>query len=97
MKISFMEIMVICIVALLVLGPDKLPQYAKKLGVALREFKKATNDLSKDIKENVVSPLDDAVKPLKEAVEPLTDIKKDVNDSLNDVTKSINNIGLENN
>lgn len=95
MKISFTEIIVICIVALVVLGPDKLPFYAQKLGVALKEFKKATNSMTSEIKENVVAPLDEAVKPLKEAVEPLTDIEKDVKGSLKDVTKSINNIGKE--
>lgn len=95
MKISFMEIAVIAIVALIVLGPDKLPVYARKLGVALKEFKKATSSMTEEIKENVVTPLDEAVKPLKEAVEPLTDIEKEVKSSLKDVTKSINNIGKE--
>lgn len=96
MKISFTEIMVVCIVALIVLGPDSLPKYARKFGLALKEFKKATNDLTSDIKENVVAPLDEAVKPIKDAIEPLTDIESGIKDSLNDVTESINNIGLEN-
>ncbi|MDO5292349.1 MAG: twin-arginine translocase TatA/TatE family subunit [bacterium] len=95
MNISFMEIMVICIVALVVLGPDKLPIYAHKLGVGLKEFKKVTSDLTNDIKENMVEPLNEAAKPLKDAVEPLTEIQKEVKESLNDVTKSINDIGKE--
>ena len=93
MKIGFMEIVVVCVVALIVLGPDKLPYYAKKLGEAVRELTKASNSMTHEIKENFVTPLDEAAKPLKEAVEPLTDIEKEVKNSLKDVTKSINNIG----
>lgn len=93
MKIGFMEIVVVCVVALIVVGPDKLPYYAKKLGAAMREFTKATSSMKDEFKENFVTPLDEAAKPLKEAVEPLTDIEKEVKDSLKDVTKSINNIG----
>lgn len=95
MKISFMEIVVICFVALIVLGPDKLPVYAQKLGVALKELKKATSSVTDEIKENVVAPLDEAVKPLKDAVEPITEIENEVKATFSDVTKSINNIGKE--
>ena len=42
MKIGAMELIVIFIVALLVIGPDKLPSYAKKFGNAMREFRKAS-------------------------------------------------------
>lgn len=93
MKISFMEIVVICAVALIVLGPDKLPIYAKKLGAALGEFKEATSSMTDEIKENVVTPLNEAAKPLKEAMEPIEEMKQDVENSLKDVTESINNIG----
>ena len=54
MKIGITEIIVICVIALVVLGPEKLPIYAKKLGASLKEVKKVTGDLSKDIRENIV-------------------------------------------
>ena len=47
-----MELIVIFIVALLVIGPDKLPMYAKKFGSALREFRKASSGITKDIRES---------------------------------------------
>ena len=56
MKIGAMELIVIFIVALLVIGPDKLPQYAKKFGAALREFRKASSDVTKEIRESVIDP-----------------------------------------
>lgn len=93
MKIGFMELVVIAIVALIVVGPDKLPQLTKSLGKALREVKSVTGELSKDIKENIVEPLEEVQKPLKEAVQPLTDLKDEVAADLKAVTKSINDIG----
>ena len=53
MKIGTLELVVIAIVALLVIGPSKLPEYARKLGQAMREFKKASDSLTKEIKENI--------------------------------------------
>ena len=42
MKIGIAEIIVICVIALVALGPEKLPIYAKKLGASLKEVKKVT-------------------------------------------------------
>jgi len=43
--IGMPELILIAVVALIVLGPKKLPDLAKSLGRALREFKKATAEL----------------------------------------------------
>ncbi len=43
--LGFPEIVVILILALVLLGPQRLPDAAKQLGKGLREFKKATDDL----------------------------------------------------
>ena len=45
---GFQEIIVILIIALLVIGPRKLPDVAKSLGKAFREFKNATEDLKQN-------------------------------------------------
>ena len=39
------ELIVILIIALLVVGPKKLPELAKALGRGFAEFKRATNDV----------------------------------------------------
>ena len=54
MKLGFWEILVVVIVALLVIGPDKLPFYAKKLGQALKEFRKVSEDMTKEVRESVI-------------------------------------------
>lgn len=43
------EIAVIAVVALLVLGPEKLPGAAKSLGKALRDFRRAGDDLKREM------------------------------------------------
>ena len=43
--IGFPELIVIMIVALLVVGPSKLPELARSLGKALQEFKRMTDDV----------------------------------------------------
>jgi Sec-independent protein translocase protein TatA len=87
------ELIVIFIVALFVVGPDRLPTYAKKLGAALAQFKKYSEDATKDIKESIVEPLEEAQRPLKEAVEPLTDLDKTVRSNVKEVEDSFKNIG----
>ena len=43
--VGFDEIILIAIVALLLFGPDKLPEYIRQLGRFYGEFKKAQRDL----------------------------------------------------
>ncbi len=70
MKIGFTELILVAIVAFVVIGPDKLPEYARKLGKMLRELKKYTGAASEEIQKNVVEPLNEIQAPIKEAVAP---------------------------
>jgi TatA/E family protein of Tat protein translocase len=54
------ELIVIAIVALLVVGPKKLPELAKSLGKGLSEFKRATDDLSQTVQDAVKEDDNDA-------------------------------------
>src|SRR5262245_45034675 len=54
--LGFWEIAIILAVALLVLGPSKLPELAKGLGKGLREFRKATEDFKSTIEEEAYRP-----------------------------------------
>jgi Tat protein translocase TatB subunit len=47
--IGMPELMVILIVALLVLGPKRLPEVAKALGKAVAELRRATTDLTDEL------------------------------------------------
>lgn len=50
------EILLILAIALIVIGPKKLPDIAKALGRAMGEFKRATNDLKSTI--NIDEPIE---------------------------------------
>jgi len=93
MKIGLWELIVVFIVALLVIGPDKLPRYAQMLGKALREFRNATQDMTNELKENVVEPLEKAQQPLREAMEPLEEMDREIRSSVSDVDRSFKDLG----
>mgnify|MGYP000863657406 FL=1 len=93
MKIGTSELVVIFIVALLVLGPEKVPKYAKKAGKFLSSIKVYADKLSEDINESVAEPLKEVQKPLKKAVEPLNNISNDINKPIKDIKKSVSDIG----
>lgn len=50
---SMGELLLIFIVALLVLGPRRLPELGKSLGRAMQEFKKATNEFKQNLDAEV--------------------------------------------
>ena len=54
------EILVIFIVALIVFGPSKLPEFGKSLGEAIRGFKKALNEGEKAAIESPQPPVTNA-------------------------------------
>lgn len=47
--IGMPEMVIILVIALIVIGPHKLPELAKTLGKGLAEFKKASNDFQRNI------------------------------------------------
>ncbi len=57
-NIGFPELLIIVVIALIVFGPNKLPELAKGFGRAMREFKKATEG----VKENIMSEVGDLPK-----------------------------------
>lgn len=50
-SIGFPGLILILIIALIIFGPSKLPEIGKAAGETLKEFKKSTNDLTGDVKE----------------------------------------------
>lgn len=93
MKIGMTELLVVFIVALFVIGPEKLPYYAKKLGEALGQFKKYSDAAARDIRESIVEPLQEAQEPLREAMEPLEELDRAVRGNVKDVKDSLNDLG----
>jgi len=89
MKIGTGEFLLILVVALIVLGPEQMPVYAKKMGKALKSLEGYTRKLSEEINKEIVEPLEEVKKPLKMVTEPLTNLSKDINRPMEEIKKSI--------
>lgn len=76
--ISGQEMVIIALVILLLFGSKKIPEMARGLGKGLREFRKAADDIKREINENAP----DVAKELK-------DIKKDIKDSTDEMTRDL--------
>lgn len=50
------EMAIILVVALIVLGPQKLPEIGRRVGLALREFRRAASDLQTNFEEVTQAP-----------------------------------------
>jgi sec-independent protein translocase protein TatB len=61
------ELIVIFIVALIVLGPARLPKLAQDLGKAIREFRKAADDMKQELQAD-----DDLKRPFQELKDAVT-------------------------
>lgn len=69
-SIGFPELLVIFMVILLLFGSKQLPELARGLGKAMREFKKAANDLQREI------DVEDIEKDFKKDVNNLKNIHR---------------------
>ena len=64
------EIILILAIALIVLGPKKLPEIAKSLGRGIAEFKKATQDFKENLEvDNELKEARDTIREVKEDLE----------------------------
>jgi Tat protein translocase TatB subunit len=67
--IGFPELIVILVIALIVIGPSKLPDLARALGKGLAEFRKATQEIKDSLQFD----------------EEIQDIKDDLADSIHGI------------
>ena len=70
--IGMPEMILILALALIVIGPKKLPDLAKSLGRALGEFKKATSDLKRSME----------IEEISEVKKSFDELNEDINQSL---------------
>jgi sec-independent protein translocase protein TatB len=86
--IGMPEMILILAIALIVIGPKKLPEVAKSLGRALGEFKKATMDLKESME------VDRELKAVKKPLNVLNDTIKETTEVMPEVKSEHKNHGL---
>jgi TatA/E family protein of Tat protein translocase len=93
--IGMPELLIILGLALVILGPKKLPGLAKGLGRAMREFKDATNEMKESFREEtheLEEAKDSIVGEIHRATEP-EDVAEEATESEEDAAKAVEDSG----
>ena len=86
---SGLEILTIAVVALVVFGPNRLPEIARTIGKYVRELREAVRDLREGI-EREVAPIREPMKELRQDLaEPVSDVKRTLAETA-DATGAVN-------
>ncbi len=64
--IGFPELVVIFIVALIVLGPERMPQVARQLARWVNEFRKAADELKKELAADEIEKSKDEINKVRQ-------------------------------
>lgn len=104
-NIGITELIIVLLLALIVVGPERLPELGQKLGKTLRDLRRAYDNLTRDLGPELAS-IQKTTQELRESVESVRSIPQDMvrtvvqaadlNDTmaeLKDVTDSVGQIG----
>ncbi len=102
LDISGGELFIILLVVFLIFGPKQLPEMAKKLGKVVYDLKKASANISQEIKQeadhiknefiNAKTDIGEETKKFTEELKKESEkIKQTINDSVTDTKKDLKN------
>jgi sec-independent protein translocase protein TatA len=63
LDIGIQELLVVMVLALLIFGPDKLPDLGRRLGRAMREFRRASDEFRSTVEQNLQINVDHDISP----------------------------------
>jgi len=90
-KIGTGEIIVILIIALVIFGPDKLPQLGRSVGRAIGNVKKFMNETTSELKD-VIEDIDDIKTDIKDVGVDVKTAVTSTDESSTVVTNKVENI-----
>jgi len=91
--IGFSEIVVIAVVALIVIGPERLPKAARTLGHLFGRLQRYVNDVKADINREI--ELDELRKLKTQVQTAAADLKSSVESAARDVETGVRNVETE--
>jgi sec-independent protein translocase protein TatB len=86
--VGFSELMVIALVGLIVIGPERLPKVARTVGHLLGRLQRYVGDVKSDISREM--QLEDLKKLQAQVTEQARDMERQVNDQMHTVETSLN-------
>ncbi len=76
--ISGQEMVIVFIIVLLLFGSKRIPEVAKGLGKGMKEFKKATDDIKREIRDSSADVMED-----------FKDIRRDIESDTREIVKNV--------
>jgi Tat protein translocase TatB subunit len=76
-NIGITELIVILLLALLVVGPERLPELSRRLAKTLREVRQAYENITKDLGPELMS-IQETTREIRDSVDSVRSIPKDV-------------------
>ena len=91
--VGFSELVVIAVVALIVIGPERLPKAARTMGHLFGRLQRYVNDVKSDISREI--ELDELRKLQKEVQTAAADLKSSVESAARDVETGVRSVETE--
>lgn len=86
--VGFSELVVVALVALIVIGPERLPKVARTVGVLLGRLQRYVNDVKSDINREI--QLDELKKMQEQLSSQMSDMQTSVTSEMRTVEASLN-------
>lgn len=88
--VGLSELMVIAVVALVVIGPERLPRVARTAGLLLGRLQRYVSDVKSDINREI--QLDELKKMQQEMTDQVTNLQASVTHEMREVESSVNTV-----
>lgn len=89
--IGFSEITIILLIGLLVIGPERLPEVARKVGLAIGKAKRFVQSVRSDIENELRT--DELEKMLKEQKQQIQNLKGAFDSKSSDIVEEVKQVG----
>jgi sec-independent protein translocase protein TatB len=88
--VGLSELMIIAVVALVVIGPERLPKVARTAGLLLGRLQRYVSDVKSDINREI--QLDELKKMQQEMTSQVTNLQASVTHEMREVESSVNKV-----